>query len=961
MKKKMFSFIASAIILFVLSVSIGCPNNPTTTTTAGGSDTTTTTSTTTTTLADLPTTIPANNLRIHYKRTNGDYAGYGLWLWGTGVANPSAGWPTGSTPFAYKDTFGVAVDIPLSSTPTNVGFVVLKIADGDSGKDGGDKSFGFLTSYKEIWVFEGDNNVYISAEKGIPQGILTGFILSETQIELTLTANTDLSFDGIVIKDKDGVVITKTGTSYTKVGDKITVGITSTDFTTKKPYSVTYGGKTISITTGYATTDNKYSYDGNDLGANFNSTDNSATFKLWAPDATKVQVVIYDAADQTKTVGTKDLVLGSSGIWSLKVSPADLTGVSTLKNYFYQYKVTNAGVEKTCLDPYAKSMAEFYIGTDGNAVSGATDTDKVGKGAIIDLTADTGSVSGYAPLNPNFKREDAVIYEVHIRDFTSFWGVNTSGTTATEVAKPTEPLGTYKAFIQNLDYLKNMGYTHIQLLPVMNFYYGDESNKTIESDYKGADCNYNWGFDPHHYFAPEGMYATDSKNPITRIKELKELIQAIHDKGMGVVLDVVYTHMAKADFLNDIVPNYYFFMQNGAFVGGFGNNLATTHKMAKKLMIDSVKYWTKEYKVDGFRFDMMGDADQKSIMEAYDEAAKINSKILFVGEGWRTFAGEGDGAYGATQDAMNEMNTGAERVGVFSDEFRNLMKSGFGAEGTPKFITGGKEDITKIFKNIKGQPTNFNTNAISTGTKDTADDPGQCVQYIAAHDNMTLFDIISRHIQAKPDDANGIAEIHKRTRLGNLIVATTQGIAFFHAGQELGVTKQYKGTDANQGTKITEVTYKDNSTVKFVHDSYDSSDAVNQINWSFIETGKPGRLTMTYTKGLLALRRSTNAFRLGTKSLVDTNITKIDFDNETATSDLVIGYKVVGSDASYYVFINADSVSRSATTPTDLSTGATVLVDNDEAGITAVTTISGVEITSTKVTLEPLTAVIIKK
>ena len=219
-----------------------------------------------------------------------------------------------------------------------------------------------------------------------------------------------------------------------------------------------------------------------------------------------------------------------------------------------------------------------------------------------------------------------------------------------------------------------MGYTHIQLLPVMNFYYGVETNNDIETDYKGESCNYNWGFDPQHYFTPEGMYSTDATNPVTRVKELKELIQAIHDKGMAVILDVVYTHMAKADFLNDIVPNYYFFMQEGKFVGGFGNNLATTHTMAKKLMIDSVKYWISEYKVDGFRFDMMGDADNKSIMEAYDAAVKINSKTVFIGEGWRTFAGEKDGAYGADQDAMNEMNTGAERVGVFSDEFRNLVQ-----------------------------------------------------------------------------------------------------------------------------------------------------------------------------------------------------------------------------------------------------------------------------------------------
>lgn len=159
-----------------------------------------------------------------------------------------------------------------------------------------------------------------------------------------------------------------------------------------------------------------------------------------------------------------------------------------------------------------------------------------------------------------------------------------------------------------------------------------------ELDYSAQGNEYNWGYDPHSYFSPDGAYSRNPADPEERIKELKGLIDAVHEAGMGVILDVVYTHMAKKEFLNDIVPNYYAFQDPaGNFIGGFGNNLATSHKMAEKLMVDSVKYWFQEYKIDGMRWDMMGDATADAVQAAYDAAAAINPKALFIGEGWITF------------------------------------------------------------------------------------------------------------------------------------------------------------------------------------------------------------------------------------------------------------------------------------------------------------------------------------
>lgn len=202
-----------------------------------------------------------------------------------------------------------------------------------------------------------------------------------------------------------------------------------------------------------------------------------------------------------------------------------------------------------------------------------------------------------------------------------------------------ERWGTYAAFAKKLDYIKSLGVTHIQLLPVMAWYYGDETQMNErELDYSAQGNEYNWGYDPHSYFSPDGAYSQRPADPEARIRELKGLIDAVHEAGMGVILDVVYTHMAKKELLNDIVPGYYAFQDaHGNFIGGFGNNLATSHKMAEKLMVDSVKYWFEEYKIDGMRWDMMGDATADAVQAAYDAAEAINPKALFIGEGWITF------------------------------------------------------------------------------------------------------------------------------------------------------------------------------------------------------------------------------------------------------------------------------------------------------------------------------------
>jgi secreted pullulanase len=606
--------------------------------------------------------------------------------------------------------------------------------------------------------------------------------------------------------------------------------------------------------------------------------------------------------------------------------------------------VVNPGkTPRRVLDPYAKSMAEVRVKKNGTY---SESVDTVGKSAIVRSSMVPGMLNNASYIKGYEGPDDAVIWEIHVRDFTSDPSIE--GDLGSR-------WGTFKAFIDKLPYIKDLGVSHIQLLPVNGWYYGDElAMKERDLAYSAASETYNWGYDPHCYFSPDGAYSENPRDPELRISELKELISAIHAAGMGVILDVVYTHMADAKFLEDIVPDYYFFRdKSGNFVGGFGNNLATNRLMVQKLIIDSVKYWFTEYGIDGMRWDMMGDATYDVVQKAFDEAQQINSKALFIGEGWRTFSGHIDSPELAGKAADQDWMATTDSVGVFSDEFRNELKSGFGCEGEPRFITGGKRNIDLIFRNIKAQPEN------TPSTK-----PSDMVQYIAAHDNMPLYDVIAQSIKKDPSIEENNDEILKRVRLGNAMVLLSQGIAFLHGGQEYGRTKQWLKKDVPEQKfhKLKDLSGKPFKYPYFIHDSYNSSDAVNMFD--HVKASNYSRyplnvMTRNYTRGLIALRRSTDAFSLPTKALVDENVRFLNFP-EIKEEDLFIAYSSKSTlNSIFYVFINGDSITRKMTLSEDLTMGL-IVVDNVNAGINPLTNPSGVTLTSSSIEVSPLSVIVIE-
>jgi len=735
--------------------------------------------------------------------------------------------------------------------------------------------------------------------------ILSAFITSSNQIEVVLSQEVDADDiayidDGLIIRS--GLVLPGEKNSYRILTSE------PLDFT--KRYEVQVGQKKKKAQVHWKAIDELYTYTGN-LGISYSQE--TTEFKLWAPLASDVSVLIYEDVDAEEDYFLKKLTRGEKGVWSATVE-GDQFG------NFYSYLVTNYGVSKIVLDPYA-----FSKGVDSS--EGVI----TGKGAILDPSA-IGPDLEYAEIAGFEKREDAIIWEIHVRDFTSDPDISTQAR-----------FGTYDAFTERIDYIKNLGVTHIQLLPVMSYAHGNEL-KAVERELEYAlGVNYNWGYDPHGYFAPEGMYSGDPTDPALRIKELKVLIDAVHSYGLGLTLDVVYNHTAALAILEDIVPGYYYFMDaaGNAKQSYGGGRVGTTHAMTRKLVIDSILYWLNEYKVDGFRFDLMGDLDGETVQMLWDKAVKINPNIHMVGECWRTYAGDdGEEVIPADQDWMNQTNS----VACFSDEMRNEIKSGYGSEGEARFITGGARSIETIFNNIIAKPSNT-----------SEDDPGDILQYIAAHDNLTLHDVIAHSTNLDP--AINEDEIQKRIRLGNAILLTSQGATFIHAGQEYGRTKQWK----SEIPPTSDYAYSEGfENPYFIENSYDASDAVNMFDWDKVTESGIHKTTMEFTRGLIELRKSTDAFRLGTEREVTKNVQRIESPDIMAT-DLVIGYSAKSTEGDeFIVFINADSKSRTLRIEEDLTSG-TIIVDADEAGIREVTSQNGVEIQSDKITIDPLTVVIIKK
>lgn len=534
-------------------------------------------------------------------------------------------------------------------------------------------------------------------------------------------------------------------------------------------------------------------------------------FSLWSPEADAVRVRIYPTDRNSKPVETIDMTKSDNGVWRA-VASADHLG------RFYTFQIAYNG---KWLDETPGVWAKA-VGTNGE------------RAAIINLD-DTDPAGWDADKGPEVESiNDVILYEMHHRDFSmhpssgivhkgKFLALTEDGTTT--------PLGDKTG----IDHLKELGVTHVHILPSYDYNSVDETNLPSNQ--------YNWGYDPFNYNAPEGSYSTDPADPTARIREMKEMIKALHDAGIGVVMDVVYNHTANNDDSNFSLtaPGYYYrHRADGSYsdASGCGNETASERQQMRDFIVNSVKYWAKEYHIDGFRFDLMAIHDTETMNQVAKELKEINPSIFVYGEGWTA----GDSPLPVERRALKENVAKMEGIAVFSDDIRDAIKGHYSDAADRGFATGkpGNEETVKIGIVAATAHPQVDYSKGNNSKFPYASSPSQIINYVSCHDDLTLTDKLAKSMPgASVDDRLRAA------KLAQTIVFTSQGTPFMFAGEEVFRDKQG------------------------VHNSYKSPDSINAIDWTQKHTYAD---QFNYYKELIKLRKEHPAFRMRTAEDIAKNI-----------------------------------------------------------------------------------------
>ena len=551
--------------------------------------------------------------------------------------------------------------------------------------------------------------------------------------------------------------------------------------------------------------DEKYltfpTYSGDDLELTVDAK--GTRWRLWSPEAQEARVIIYPTGSNTAATDTIAMTRAEQGTWVASV-PSQLYG----KYYTFSIKYDGKWLKET---PGVWAKA---VGVNGE------------RAAIIDFTK-TNPEGWETDKGPAIKHiNDAVIYEMHHRDMSidpSSGIANKGKFLALTEPSTTNPTGESTG----VDHLKELGVTHVHILPSYDYNSVDEANLQRNQ--------YNWGYDPLNYNAPEGSYSTNPSDPATRVIEMKEMVKNLHDNGIGVIMDVVYNHTADNDDSNFSLtaPGYYYrHRPDGSYsdASGCGNETASDRQQMRDFIINSVKYWAKEYHIDGFRFDLMAIHDIETMNQVAAALKEINPDIFVYGEGWTA----GDSPLPVDQRALKENVARMPDIAVFSDDLRDAVKGHYTDAADRGFATGkpGLEETVKIgivaatdhpqVDYSKGQNSKFPYAAA----------PTQIINYVSCHDDLMLTDKLRKSM---PDATD--AERQRAARLAQTIVLTSQGTPFIFAGEEI---------------------FRDK---KGVHNSYNSPDSVNAIDWNLKHINAD---QMAYYRELIKLRKEHPAFRMTT-------------------------------------------------------------------------------------------------
>lgn len=629
--------------------------------------------------------------------------------------------------------------------------------------------------------------------------------------------------------------------------------------------------KTVTDYQAYAANLDKSAYSGNDLGASYSKK--ATTFKVWSPNAASVRVNIFEHGSDNEgdagSIMSRAMSLDkTTGVWSVTIN-------GDLLNKYYTYSVTHGKTTKETADVYAKAC-----GVNGQ------------RSMVVDLstTNPDGWENDKHVLVQN--QTDASVWEISVADFSSSESSGVSEANRGKYLAFTEE-GTTVNGVQGasstcVDYLKKLGVKYVQIMPFYDFGSVDESKNIMDQ--------YNWGYDPVNYNCPEGSYSSNPKKGEVRIKECKQMIQALHNAGIGVIMDVVYNHTYTSDsWLQRTVPNYYYRMNNdGTFSNGSGcsNDTASEHLMFRKYMIDSVTYWASEYHIDGFRFDLMGLHDvttMNSIRTALDNlyADGSGSQILMYGEAWDMATNCDEGTVLASQKNLKQLS---DRIGAFDDTIRDAIKGSTGGTDGAFVQEGSRRANLKT--GIAGQ---------SDTTTGWANVPSQCVTYASCHDNLCLYDkLVGSVYGADGKYRKRYEDLVAMNKLSAAIVITSQGIPFSLGGEEFCRSK-----DGDEN-------------------SYASSRKENMLDWENVDLYSD---VIEYYRGLYKIRDAFAAFSDSTAATAN---------SLTYLSDVpkgVMGYTINNTESGKWsqmcVIFNGSDSAQNVTAKGDW----VVLADNKTAGL----------------------------
>lgn len=567
----------------------------------------------------------------------------------------------------------------------------------------------------------------------------------------------------------------------------------------------------------YQSVDDYPVYEGKDLGLSYSK--NESTFRLWSPAAEKINVHLYAAGNGDNLLATHSMQKAEKGTWALRLK-------GDFKGQYYTYQVFQNGrwlQEKP--DLYATA-----VGVNGQRTM------------ILDLSSTNPQGWSEDERPPLHSFNDIIIYEAQIRDMSISpnAGISQKGKYLGLIEE-----GTVNSHGQStgLDHMKALGITHLHLLPTFDHRSIDESKLDIPQ--------YNWGYDPLNYNVPEGSFSSDPFDGEVRIREFKQMVKTLHKNGIRVILDVVYNHTGQTEDsnFNQLVPDYYYRKKpDGTFsdASACGNETASERAMMRKYIIESVKYWAEEYHLDGFRFDLMGIHDIETMNAVTTALAEIDPSIFVYGEGWTA----GDSPLAKADQALKANTLALDKVAAFSDDLRDGLKGSVFRHEEGGFVSqvkGLKESIKFGIVGATDHPQ-INYAAVNYSDAYWANSPAQTISYVSCHDNHTLFDKLSI---SKPDaSADAIKKMHK---LAQTIVLTSQGVPFLHAGTELMRSKDG------------------------VENSFESPDAINQIDWDRKHQYKD---VFEYYQGLIHLRKKHPAFRMTKTTQIQEHLTFLDYPGD---------------------------------------------------------------------------------